>query len=246
MADPALPKKPLTRVPAGEVEKAITDQLAAALTDPDLLNRLIERCGSDDVPIRQIRSMLDDLVARLLHRSKAERRALLHTIVRRIKLHSDRLEVEARVPSLSEETGTALCNDGCDSLELPLTISISTVRAGREVRLLLPPSLRSGKGRHDGALIALVAKAWTARQALRSSPGITVDEAAAGMGLKPDYFRVLIRTSFLAPDIVAAILEGRQPGTLTRQKLARVTDLPLEWEEQRFVFGLPSGLRDAA
>jgi DNA invertase Pin-like site-specific DNA recombinase len=246
MADPALPKKPLTRVPAGEVEKAITDQLAAALTDPDLLNRLIERCGSDDVPIRQIRSMLDDLVARLLHRSKAERRALLHTIVRRIKLHSDRLEVEARVPSLSEETGTALCDDGCDSLELPLTISISTVRAGREVRLLLPPSLRSGKGRHDGALIALVAKAWTARQALRSSPGITVDEAAAGMGLKPDYFRVLIRTSFLAPDIVAAILEGRQPGTLTRQKLARVTDLPLEWEEQRFVFGLPSGLRDAA
>jgi hypothetical protein len=57
---------------------------------------------------------------------------------------------------------------------------------------------------------------------------------------------VLVRISFLAPDIVASILEGRQPGMLTRQKLARVTDLSLEWEEQRYVFGLPSGLRDAA
>ena len=32
----------------------------------------------------------------------------------------------------------------------------------------------------------------------------------------------LVRISFLAPDILVAILEGRQPGTLTRQKLARI------------------------
>jgi hypothetical protein len=38
------------------------------------------------------------------------------------------------------------------------------------------------------------------------------------MGLKADYFRVLVRISFLAPDIVAAILEGRQAAMLTRQK----------------------------
>lgn len=245
--DPALANEPLMRVPAGEVEKAIVDQLAAALTDPDLLHRLIERCGSEDVPIRQIRSMLDDLVSRLLHGSKAERRVKLHTLLRRIELHSDRLEVEAQVPTLDEETGGIGSSDnGCDSLELPLTVAISTVRAGGEVRLLLPPTPRSGNGRPDAALIALVAKAWTARQALTSTPGISVDKAAVGMRLKADYFRVLVRISFLAPDIVAAILEGRQPGTLTRQKLARITDLPIEWEAQRNVLGFAAELRDAA
>ena len=245
-ADLARSNEPVLRVPAGEVEQAIVDQLAAALTDPDLLHRLIERCGDEDVPIRQIRSMLDDLVSRLLHGSKAERRLMLHTVVRRIELHSDRMEVVARVPALCEQTGGAASFEGgSNSLELPLTIPISTLRAGGEVRLLLLPSPRSGNGRQDASLIALVAKAWTAREAI-TAPGVTVDEAAAGMGLKADYFRVLVRISFLAPDILAAILEGRQSGTFTRQKLARMTDLPFEWGAQRRVLGFPSELRDAA
>jgi len=66
------------------------------------------------------------------------------------------------------------------------------------------------------------------------------------MGLKADYFRVLVRISFLAPDIVVAILEGRQPGMLTRQKLARMTDLPLEREAQRRVLGFSAEIRNAA
>lgn len=64
--------------------------------------------------------------------------------------------------------------------------------------------------------------------------------------LKVDYYRVLVRISFLAPDIVAAILEGRQPVTLSRQKLARMTDLPLEWQAQRRMLGFADQLRDAA
>jgi site-specific DNA recombinase len=245
--EPALSKEPLMRVPAGEVEKAVVDQLAAALTDADLLHRLIERCGSDDVPIRQIRSMLDDLVSRLLHGSKAERRLLLPTLLRRIDLHRDRLEVKARVPTLSQESGgTGSSDEAHDGLELLLAIPISTVRTGGEVRLLLPPSPRSSNGRHDAALIGLVAKAWAARQALTRIPGISVDEAAAVMELKADYFRVLLRISYLAPDIIAAILDGQQPGTLTRQKLARMSDLPLDWEEQRVALGFLRALQRAA
>ena len=75
---------------------------------------------------------------------------------------------------------------------------------------------------------------------------MTVEAAAAGMGLKVDYFRVLVRISFLAPDIIAAILGGRQPRTLTRQKLARMTDLPLDWQEQRNALGFAMELREAA
>jgi DNA invertase Pin-like site-specific DNA recombinase len=245
--DAALANEPLMRVPAGEVEKAIVDQLAAALGDPDLLHRLIERCGSEDVPIRQIRGVLDDLVSRLLRGSKAERRSLLPTLLRRIELHRDRLEVQARVPTLSEGAGGPTLSEGAlDSLELPLTIPISTVRTGGEVRLLLPPSRGAGNGRHDPALIALVAKAWRARQALTLTPRVSIEEAAGGMGLKVDYFRVLVRISFLAPDIVAAILAGRQPATLTRHRLARMTDLPLEWGAQRSALGCSAELREAA
>jgi DNA invertase Pin-like site-specific DNA recombinase len=239
--------EPLMRVPAGEIEKAIVDQLSAALRKPDLLHRLIERCGSEGVPIRQIRGMLDDLVCRLLNGSKSKRCALLPTIVRRIELHNDRLEVDARVPALGGEAGEPASLEGpSHSLELPLTIPIGKVRLRGEVRLLLPPSPHLSQGQQDPALISLLAKAWSARQALTSSPDISVDEAAARVGLKVGYFRVLLRISFLAPAIVAALLNGQQPATLTRQKLARMSDLPLEREQQRIALGLSCALQLAA
>jgi hypothetical protein len=43
--------------------------------------------------------------------------------------------------------------------------------------------------------------------------------------------------AFLAPDIVEAILAGRQPPELTAEKLKRLKCLPASWEEQRKVLG---------
>ena len=46
----------------------------------------------------------------------------------------------------------------------------------------------------------------------------------------------LIRLSYLAPDIVRALLEGRQPIELTPTRLLRLSkDLPHDWSEQRHV-----------
>jgi hypothetical protein len=43
----------------------------------------------------------------------------------------------------------------------------------------------------------------------------------------------LIRLSYLAPDIVRALLEGRQPIELTPTRLFRLSkDLPHDWSEQ--------------
>jgi len=47
----------------------------------------------------------------------------------------------------------------------------------------------------------------------------------------------LLAVSFLAPDIVTAIVEGRQPSTLTPNALLAV-DLPMAWPEQRSLLGI--------
>ncbi len=39
--------------------------------------------------------------------------------------------------------------------------------------------------------------------------------------------------AFLAPDIVETILSGRQPITLTPERLKSCWPLPLDWDEQR-------------
>ncbi len=43
--------------------------------------------------------------------------------------------------------------------------------------------------------------------------------------------------AFLAPNLTLAILEGRQPVSLTAEKLKRLGALPLSWEEQRTLLG---------
>jgi site-specific DNA recombinase len=47
----------------------------------------------------------------------------------------------------------------------------------------------------------------------------------------------LVRLTFLAPDIVTAILTGWYPRELTAAKLRADTRLPLDWAEQRTRLG---------
>jgi hypothetical protein len=47
-----------------------------------------------------------------------------------------------------------------------------------------------------------------------------------------------MRLSYLAPDIVRALLEGRQPIELTPTRLLRLSkNLPHDWKEQRRFLG---------
>ena len=57
-------------------------------------------------------------------------------------------------------------------------------------------------------------------------------------GLTGRYVSRLIRLTFLAPDIVEAILGGRQPGDLELQRM--LANLPLSWAEQRRRYGFAS------
>ena len=45
-------------------------------------------------------------------------------------------------------------------------------------------------------------------------------------------FTRILRLAYLAPDIIEAILAGRQPGELTLARLLKI-DLPLDWHAQR-------------
>ena len=55
--------------------------------------------------------------------------------------------------------------------------------------------------------------------------------------LSPSYVAMLLRLTFLAPDITRAILEGRQPSGFTAQQLVTHAALPLAWPDQRQALG---------
>ena len=49
--------------------------------------------------------------------------------------------------------------------------------------------------------------------------------------------RRIVRLAYLAPDITTAILDGRQPATLSAPRLAEARALPITWTEQRLALG---------
>lgn len=66
----------------------------------------------------------------------------------------------------------------------------------------------------------------------------TLNQLAGEVGIGVARFKRLLRLSFLAPDIVEAIVDGRQPETLTAPFLNTVTNIALRWDQQRVELGL--------
>jgi hypothetical protein len=125
--------------------------------------------------------------------------------------------------------------------DLELVVPARMFRRAREVRLAIAPGAAAEAPAKDPALIKLLAKAWAARTALLAGEGASLQEVAAAQDVEPGYFAVLVKLGFLAPDVVAAILHGEQPLQLTRQRLARLRNLPAEWEAQRKLIGTTAG-----
>lgn len=118
----------------------------------------------------------------------------------------------------------------------PVTVNASLVRCSGETRIATA-SADWPNSRRDPSLIKLIVRAHQARKALVDPVNLSLEAAASSMGLSCQYYCNLLRLSYLAPDITAAILDGRQPAHLNRQFLARVNNLPIDWVSQREVLG---------
>ena len=63
----------------------------------------------------------------------------------------------------------------------------------------------------------------------------SIKELARRSHVNPSYVARILRLATLAPDIIEAILDGREPSGLSLRKLTG--KLPVMWDEQRERFG---------
>lgn len=64
----------------------------------------------------------------------------------------------------------------------------------------------------------------------------SVEEIARRFSRRPTFITRALRLNYLAPDILSAIVDGRQPPDLTRRKLLN-SSIPTDWAQQRALFG---------
>jgi len=68
----------------------------------------------------------------------------------------------------------------------------------------------------------------------------SIREIAAQENLSACYVMRYLRLAFLAPDIVEAIVDGRQPPGLSIRKLTNNKNFPSDWIEQRRLLKFPA------
>lgn len=87
------------------------------------------------------------------------------------------------------------------------------------------------------SLVKLVTQAMAVHETMEQGRFGSMDALAEASGYGREHAMDLLRIAYLAPDITTAILDGRQPGDLTRSNLIRWPAVPLEWSEQRRALG---------
>lgn len=168
--------------------------------------------------------------------SALEKRQIITNFVRRVTVLADKVEVLVCLDSLRPQDRAAVAER---PTEILLAVAARITRTGKRAVLAIAPAQIVSTQRQDVPLIKLITKAYAARMMVEAEP-IDPKELAEKTGQDKDYFARLIRLGYLAPDIISAILDGRQPETLSRQHLARVSKLPLDWAEQRQLLGFAS------
>jgi site-specific DNA recombinase len=116
-----------------------------------------------------------------------------------------------------------------------IELSLDVVRGAGGVEIATGKQSGDIPRRLNPALINGVARGYLWRNRLLGGEVGSIVEIARRARVSPRYVIRMMRMGFLAPDIIEAILEGRQTAAVTVEVFRK--PIPLDWSEQRLILG---------
>jgi hypothetical protein len=113
------------------------------------------------------------------------------------------------------------------TVHIPLTFR---KRGGRKLVVTPDGAAWAPRPRVDGAMVKALARAFRWRKLLDTGMYATLEDLAKGKGMGKTYVSQVLRLTLLAPEIVEAILDGRQRAELQLDDL--LNGFPLDWAMQ--------------
>ena len=118
------------------------------------------------------------------------------------------------------------------TVHIPLTFR---KRGGRKLVVTPDGAEWAPRPRADNAMVKALARAFRWRKMLDEGVHATLEDLARARGVHATYVSRVLRLTLLAPEIVEAILDGRQRAELQLDNL--LDGFPLEWLGQRSSMG---------
>jgi hypothetical protein len=230
-------------VPAGELEGLVEERLRQFLTSETDLYGAIEPRVADVNERTDFIARAADLAERWPKIEPSERRAILTTLVDRIELARKTLEVRilpGRLLSIlldDNDRRHRIRPNEDNEPSITLSVPARLKRAGIEIRLLIDGAGGGARRKPDHSLCRVLAQAHQYHAMVMHNGGKTMAELAAEAGVGGSYFTRILRLSFLAPDVVKAILRDGHPIELTAKRLANEVRLPIAWQDQHALLG---------
>ncbi len=229
------------RIPAPEVEQVVTGQIRALLADGTAVFDAVssttattEQCGELVAQAAELAQLWPEL-------SSHEQRRIVCNLITRIDVGDDSVALQvvpANLGMILQRNGTGDCrsdsNSGAGAETCILSVAVQLRRVGKGSRFIVGSGTH-GPANPNASLLRLLARAHQVQKEILHER--KRDAQVQRADPNRSYTALLLRLSWLAPDITHAILRGRQPTTLTADKLSRVTRVPLDWLAQREALG---------
>ena len=226
---------PLRRIPAMALEKLLLNKISVLLKTPTMLTKICDGELRNVLDTRQAGEALENIATLWNEMFPVEKYKLIRSLVRRVAV----FENEVRIVFHAEGIVTLLKEAGID-------FSISTENSGVECVLTVPCKLRRYGGlvklhASDAAtdeprlpIQTALIQAHRGMEQIVSGKATTMRQIAGALKMDRSFVARTLQLANLAPDIVKAIWENRQPVSLTLDKLRG--GIPDSWEEQRKLF----------
>jgi len=223
------------RVPAGDVEGLVIDRLRAFFSSTTDVVDALAPLDLDAHNLELALRCASKLSERWLAMPSIETKSLVQDIVEAVTAAADRIEIRLSRAKIAAALRAEAEIEPLYRDPLILSIEARLRRSGKGKRLIIENGAEVGA---NAGLAGLIAEAFRIRSQLLSGSDDSIEAMIERLGMDKGRIASLFRLSYLAPDIVRALLEGRQPIELTPTRLRRLSkDLPHDWREQRRFLG---------
>lgn len=232
---------PLKTISAPFMEDIILEQVKRALTNVEWIQRIQHQ--SDDLKLSDIRLALKNFDTMWTELFPAEQARIIQLVINKITVHPDKIIIafhpSGMLSVLHEFMPDLKTYDDIDE-SMVMEIPVQFQRKVKRKRITTPDGhsiIKVDDKNINEPLVRAISRAYKWQDMLDTGKEKSITKLAHQENMKTSYMASVIRLTDLAPDITAAILEGKQPSTLQLQDLLRGGILPLDWNNQRKKLG---------
>ncbi|MFK7903100.1 MAG: recombinase family protein [Nitratireductor sp.] len=230
-------EKTTWRLSAPYLDKTVLQILKSHLQSPLKLSKLINFDGMSVDNQTAIIEAAKSLVIKLTNSQITKQKEILQSIIDRVVLTQTQIIIHIKAGAIFQSK-PAKQNE--DQIQEPNIKTIQCAhqlkKRGVEAKLILVSDDQSIRN-PDKNLIMLIAKANLWLTQLSDGSANTITELAKQLNEDRNEISRFLPLAFLSPKITQAILHGAQPINLTSERLRRITNLPMDWDEQSRILG---------